>query len=98
MLLVAYLRELAGEHEDLDRTDRSLLQPMIHFSDNEAATAVWERVGDPHLRHFARRAGMTDFSIEGDWASAQISAADQAHYFFEIDRPSPAPTAGERSR
>jgi hypothetical protein len=86
MLLVAYLRELAGEHEDLDRTDRSLLQPMIHFSDNEAATAVWERVGDPHLRHFARRAGMTDFSIEGDWASAEISAADQAHYFFEIDR------------
>jgi hypothetical protein len=90
MLLVAYLRELAGSHQGLDDGDRSLLQPMIHLSDNEAATAVWERVGNPRLRVLARRAGMTDFSIEGDWASAQISAADQAHYFFEMSALIPA--------
>jgi hypothetical protein len=90
MLLVAYLRELSAAHRRLDDSDRSLLQPMIHVSDNEAATAVWERVGNPRLRRLARRAGMTDFSIEGDWAGAQISAADQARYFFEMDRLIPS--------
>jgi hypothetical protein len=90
MLLVAYLRELAHEHRDLDAGDRSLLEPMIHFSDNEAASAVWEHDGNPRLRALARVAGMTDFSIEGDWASAQISAADQARYFYEMDDLIPA--------
>jgi beta-lactamase class A len=85
MLLAAYLRELAAEHRGIDSTSRSLLVPMIHVSDNNAATAVWERVGDPRLRGLARRAGMTDFSIVGIWANAQISPADQARYFFEME-------------
>ena len=85
MLLVAYLRELAAEHRGLDTGSRSLLEPMIHVSDNNAATAVWERDGDARLRALARRAGMTDFSIQGIWANAQISAADQARYFFEME-------------
>jgi Beta-lactamase enzyme family len=85
MLLVAYLRKLAAEHRGLDTGSRSLLEPMIHISDNEAATAVWERVGDPRLRELARRAAMTDFSIVGIWANAQISPADQARYFFEME-------------
>jgi Beta-lactamase enzyme family len=85
MLLVAYLRELTAEHRGLSAASRALLGPMIHVSDNEAATAAWERVGDPRLRALARRAGMTDFSIVGIWANAQISAADQARYFYEMD-------------
>jgi Beta-lactamase enzyme family len=90
MLLVAYLRKLAATHRGLDGTPRSLLEPMIHVSDNEAATAVWERVGDRRLRALARRAGMTDFSIEGIWANAMISAADQARYFYEMEGLIPA--------
>ncbi len=85
MLLVAYLRKLAREHRGLGAGSRSLLDPMIHVSDNNAATAVWARDGDPRLRALARRAGMSDFSIQGIWANAQISAADQARYFFEMD-------------
>jgi hypothetical protein len=85
MLLVAYLRELAARHSGLDAGARSLLEPMIHVSDNNAATAVWERVGDPRLRELALRAGMSDFSIVGIWANAQISPADQARYFFEME-------------
>ena len=85
MLLVAFLRKLAAGHRGLDATSRSLLEPMIHVSDNNAATAVWERDGDPRLRALARIAGMTDFSIQGIWANAQISAADQARYFFEME-------------
>jgi hypothetical protein len=90
MLLVAYLRMIAGAHGRLAETDRSLLQSMIHISDNDAATDVWERDGDQRLRALARRAGMTDFSIEGEWGDAQLSAADQARYFFEMDSLIPA--------
>jgi hypothetical protein len=90
MLLVAYLRKVAGAHRRLAGTDRSLLQSMIHISDNDAATDVWERDGDRRLRALARKAGMTDFSIEGEWGNAQLSAADQARYFFEMDSLIPA--------
>jgi hypothetical protein len=85
MLLVAYLRKLAARHRGLDRGSRSILYPMIHISDNGAATAVYRRVGDGGLYGLARRAHMTDFSVHGFWANAQLSAADQARYFFRID-------------
>jgi hypothetical protein len=85
MLLVTYLRKLDRQHRGLDSGSRSVLYPMIHVSDNSAATSVWRRVGDAALYRLARAAGMTDFSIVGIWARAQISAADQARFFFEMD-------------
>jgi hypothetical protein len=86
MLLVAYLRRLnaLGQH-DVDAYSRSFLYPMIHVSDNSAATQTWSIVGDSGLYAVARAAGMTDFSISGIWARAQISAADQSRFFFEMD-------------
>jgi len=85
MLLVAYLNLVHDEHRGLSSQDRSILGPMIQVSSNSAATQAWSRVGDPRLRALARRAGMTDFSIQGIWANAMISAADQARFFFEMD-------------
>ena len=58
---------------------------MINVSDNSAATQTWSIVGDCGLYSVAHAAGMTDFSIVGIWANAQISAADQAKFFFEMD-------------
>jgi hypothetical protein len=86
MLLVAYLRRLnaLGQH-DVDAYSRSFLYRMIHVSDNSAATQTWSIVGDSGLYAVARAAGMTDFSISGIWANAQISAADQSKFFFEMD-------------
>jgi len=89
MLLVAYLRQLAAERRGLDAGSRSLLAPMIELSDNGAATAVWYRVGEDRLRALARRTAMTDFSVSGYWANAQISAADQARFFFTMERSIP---------
>ena len=86
MLLVAYLRMLHREHRGLDSSSRSLLHPMIHVSDNDAATRVWSIVGDSRLRRLAKRAGMKDFSIQGIWANAMISAADQARFFYDMKR------------
>ena len=86
MLLVAYLRRLdrLGQHF-VDSFSNSFLYPMINVSDNSAATQTWSIVGDSGLYSVAGAAGMTDFSIVGIWANAQISAADQAKFFFEMD-------------
>jgi hypothetical protein len=86
MLLVAYLDLVHRQHRGLDSNDRSILEPMIHTSDNNAATRAYDTVGDAGLYRVARRAHMKDFSVSGFWANAQISAADQARFFFEMDR------------
>lgn len=86
MLLVAYLRRLdAHGQRRVDSYSASFLYPMIHLSDNSAATQTWSIVGDSGLYGVARSARMTDFSIAGIWANAQISAADQARFFFSMD-------------
>ena len=86
MLLVAYLRRLdAMGQRHVDSASNSLLYPMINVSDNSAATQTWSIVGDGGLYAVAHAAGMTDFSIVGIWANAQISAADQAEFFFKMD-------------
>jgi hypothetical protein len=85
MLLVAYLRKLDAAHQGLDNWSHDTLYNMIHVSDNSAATAIWQRVGDGRLDKLAEDAHMTDFSIVGIWANAQISAGDQARFFFEIN-------------
>jgi len=85
MLLAADLRKLAAHHQGLDPARRALLEPMIKVSDNAAATAIFELDGEGPLRALARAAGMTDFSVYGYWSSAQISAADQARFFFRME-------------
>jgi hypothetical protein len=86
MLLVAYLSHLSATGRGLDADAQALLYPMIHTSDNKAAGAVWNIVGDAGLLDVARRAKMTDFSLGADWANEQISPADQARLFFRINR------------
>ena len=87
MLLVAYLRKLHYEdHRGFCCDDQSVLYPMIHVSDNHAATTIWQRVGDGRLYDLAHLAGMHDFSISGIWANAHFSASDQARFMFKLDQ------------
>jgi hypothetical protein len=87
MMLVAYLQMLSSQHRGLRTSDRSLLYPMIHVSDNRAASAVLAIVGAPALARVAREAGMQDYAPGvGWWAFTQTSAADQARFLFMIDR------------
>lgn len=86
MLLVAYLRMLADRHLPLDATARGLLYPMIHSSDNEAATAVLAAVGEEALDRVARDAHMRDYEPAGaTWGFTEVSAADLARFFFHQD-------------
>jgi hypothetical protein len=87
MLLVGYLRRLdARGQRHVDSYSNSFLYPMIHVSDNNAATRCWSIVGDRGLYAVAAAAHMTDFSISGPlWGHAMLSPADQARFFFEMD-------------
>ena len=87
MMLVAYLQMLNARHRGLDGADTSLLYPMIHVSDNDAASAVLAIEGDAALARVARESGMNDYAPGvGWWAYTQTSAADQARFFFALEQ------------
>jgi Beta-lactamase enzyme family len=86
MLLVAYLERRDVRHRRLRGGDRRLLGPMIRVSDNDAATAVYDRVGPGGLRRVARRAGMRRFATHPVWGGCQVTARDQARFFSRIRR------------
>jgi len=60
---------------------------MITYSDNDAASAVYARVGDAGLEGAAERAGMHSFGLDpGFWGGAQITAGDLAHFYWRLER------------
>jgi len=85
MVLAAELRRLADEGLPIDEETDSLLSSMIRYSDNEAADAVYARVGDAGMHEVAERAEMTGFTIAGHWGNAQITAADMARFFGDLE-------------
>jgi hypothetical protein len=87
MLALAVVRSARGRA--LTSGERALLGPMIRVSDNAAASTVYRRVGGSGLTRLAEVAGMTRFADVGNWADAQLTAADQARLFLRIDRLAP---------
>jgi hypothetical protein len=87
MFLTAFLQRLDADHRGISAIDRALLEPMIHISDNDAASAVLARVGGGAVARGAREAGMQDYAPGvGWWAYTQTSAADQARFFIALQR------------
>jgi hypothetical protein len=84
MLLVAYLDQHSVRHRRLRGADRHLLGPMIRVSDNDAATAVYRRVGSGGLVRVARHARMRRFIPNPVWGGCQVTARDQARFFSRI--------------
>jgi len=84
MLLVAYLDRREVRRRHLRPAERQLLGPMIRISDNDAASAIHERVGTDGLTRLARRAGMRNFVAYPVWGGCQVTARDQARFFLRI--------------
>lgn len=86
LLLVAYLQTLAAQHRGLSPESTGLMYPMIHSSDNNAASAIDAIVGDSGLDRVAHEAGMVDFETAGAWwGFTAVSAADLARFFYLQD-------------
>jgi hypothetical protein len=90
MLLVAYLDQSGVRHRRLHGSERHLLGPMIRISDNDAASAIYSRVGPAGLVRLAHRAGMRRFVANPAWGGCQVTARDQARFFFRIRTLIPA--------
>jgi Beta-lactamase enzyme family len=86
MLLVAEVRRLEREGAPLDSGTRGLLRAMITYSDNDAADAIYARVGDEALFDVAGDIGMSNFTVAGYWGNARVTAADMALLFSAIER------------
>jgi beta-lactamase class A len=86
MLLAAELRRLKQAGEGIDSETDSLLTAMITASDNEAADAIYSRVGDAGMYAVAKRAGMDGFTVAGHWGNATLTASDLAKLFASLDR------------
>jgi hypothetical protein len=85
MLLAAYLRMLAKQGRNLGAADRALLYPMIHSSDNGAASAVLGAVGEQALNQVASAARMQDYEAAGGtWGFTEVSASDLARLFYNL--------------
>jgi hypothetical protein len=91
MFLTAYLQMLEAHHRSLAASDRSLLYPMIHESNNDDASAVLAAVGGVAVARVAREAGMHDYAPGvGWWAFSQTSAQDQASFMMQLSHLIPA--------
>lgn len=85
MLLVAYLRQLDRSDVQLDEATRALLEPMIAYSDNAAASQVQALLEPGAIERVVKRAGMRSFGYSGDWGNAVITASDMARFFLHVD-------------
>ncbi|MDQ3677211.1 MAG: serine hydrolase [Actinomycetota bacterium] len=91
MVLIALTRDARGRA--LSARERDLAAAMIRRSDNQAANALFARVGPASVSAVARRAGMTHFTLvrrkqtPGGFilGYSRVSAVDQARLFARID-------------
>ena len=89
MILVAFLRQADRRRTQPTPAELESLGYMIRLSDNASADTIYRRVGDGPMRELARAAGMRRFAIDGDWAGARVTAADQARFFLALDDLTP---------
>lgn len=79
-ILAALLHRTQHAHAALAANERALATAMITQSDNDAASALWQRIGGAAgLRSFLAAAGMTQTvpGSGGRWGLTQITAHDE---------------------
>ena len=78
-ILGAVLRKALDQHRFLTSTETAELRAMITESDNNAASALWAKLGHPYLQHFLNLAGMTQTVLGpgGFWGLTQVTAHDE---------------------
>jgi beta-lactamase class A len=90
LFMVALLRQPDVRHDELTGSERAQLDAMITHSDNDAATAIYSRVGEAALYRVAHDVGLDHFSTQPLWGLSTITAASQARFMYRIQRYIPS--------
>jgi len=79
IILGALLSEAQSAHESLTPAQLTLAEEMITESDNDAATALWDEVGQAGLQSFLAAAGLTTTVLgpDGYWGLTEVNARDE---------------------
>ena len=87
LLLMTFLRQPSVRRRSLTSAEKSLLDRMIRYSDNGAASTMIGRLGEGQIEAEARRIGLRSFQlIHGFWGLSPTSARDQAVLFRRLDQ------------
>ncbi len=97
MLLAAELRRLERDGAPLDPGTEGLLRAMICHSDNDAADAIYLRVGDAGLLDVARLAGLRRFAVAGHWTTAADNRGRYGPFLLAPTRPAGPPSPRRRA-
>ena len=83
--MVALLRQPDVRHDALTSAEKRLIGPMIKRSDNQTATAIYNRVGQRALYRLAKDAGMRRFTTQPTWSLSTITPKEQARFFYRLE-------------
>ncbi len=86
LFMVTLLREPEVRDDKLTATERRQLDAMITHSNNDAASAIFTRVGQRALERTADEAGWEHFSTQPVWGLSTITAGSQARFMHRIER------------
>ncbi|MEV3856270.1 serine hydrolase [Streptomyces sp. NPDC050095] len=89
LIMEATLRRAEAWGRPLTGWERRNIRPMIHSSDNMAASRLWNDVGQPSLAATLNRAGTTRTSLGpyGYWGLTRTTAADQLRLLGALTNP-----------
>jgi beta-lactamase class A len=78
-ILAALLYWRQHTHTSLTSTEKREATLMIEYSDNDAATYLWNDVGHARLNQFVKAAAMTETELNpgGYWGLSEITARDE---------------------
>lgn len=87
-ILAALLLQAQDEQRELTDEERSLAGNMIRSSNNEAATALYERIGEVRgLTEANQRFGLRNTKADPSWGLTRTTAADQARLLTAVLNP-----------
>jgi beta-lactamase class A len=99
VILGAMLRKALDQHRYLTSTEATQLHSMITQSDNNAASALWAKLGHAYLQHFLNLAGMTQTILgpSGYWGLTQATAHDEMLLLRVLLRANPILSTNSRT-
>ncbi|HEY0938389.1 MAG TPA: serine hydrolase [Trebonia sp.] len=98
-ILAALLYWRQHAHTSLTSTEKHEAALMIEYSDNNAATYLWNEVGHTRLNQFVKAAAMTETELDSDgyWGLSEITARDELQLTRLLTEHNPVLTDSSRA-